>query len=74
MVSVYTDSDCHNLVATGTSGELSTSGIPVPVPDNSSINLYARDSVGSQNSGCSSQPLNYLESNPPLVGTRSTSN
>jgi glucose/arabinose dehydrogenase len=63
-VNLYTDPDCLTPVATGTSDEFEAAGIPVQVPDNSSTSLYAADSVAGISSGCSSQPLTYVEQSP----------
>jgi hypothetical protein len=63
-VSLYTDPACQTLVATGTSDELESGGIRVHVPDNSSTSFYAADSVAGISSGCSSQPLGYVEHSP----------
>jgi glucose/arabinose dehydrogenase len=63
-VSLYTDPACQTLVATGTSDELESGGIRVHVPDNSSTSFYAADSVAGITSGCSSQPLGYVEHSP----------
>jgi hypothetical protein len=63
-VSIYTDPACQTLAATGTSDELESTGIVVQVPDNSSTSFYAEDSVGASASGCSTQPLVYVEQSP----------
>lgn len=63
-VNLYTDPGCHTLAATGSSDELESSGIAVPVPDGSSTSFYADDSVAGVSSGCSSEPLDYVERSP----------
>ena len=63
-VTIYTGPGCQTQVATGTSDELASTGIPVPVSDNSTTSLYARDSVAGVSSACSTDPLSYLESSP----------
>jgi hypothetical protein len=63
-VSIYTDPACETLAATGTSEELESPGIPVHVPDNSSTSFYAKNSVGTSTSGCSTRPLIYVEQSP----------
>jgi glucose/arabinose dehydrogenase len=66
-VNLYTDPGCQTLVATGTSDELSSSGIQVKVPDNTSTDFYATDRVGTTTSACSTNPFNYLEESPAGV-------
>ncbi|HEY6771652.1 MAG TPA: PQQ-dependent sugar dehydrogenase, partial [Solirubrobacterales bacterium] len=63
-VGIYTDPACQTLVATGTSDELVSGGIPVHVPDNSSTSFYAADSVAGVSSACSGAALNYVEQSP----------
>jgi glucose/arabinose dehydrogenase len=63
-VRIYTDPACQTQAATGTSDELESGGIAVHVPDNSSSTFYAADSVAGISSGCSSQPLDYVEQSP----------
>jgi glucose/arabinose dehydrogenase len=67
-VHLYTDPGCRALAATGTSDELSNGGIAVSVPDNTSTDFYASDSVGGANSPCSVHPLTYLEESAPAGG------
>jgi glucose/arabinose dehydrogenase len=64
MVSIYSDPGCQVPIGTGASGELETSGISVQVPDNSTTDLYAADSVGENISDCSSSALTYREQSP----------
>jgi glucose/arabinose dehydrogenase len=66
MVTLYTDPGCTKAVASGSSDALESSGIPVPVRDNSSIELYADDRVAGVSSPCSAGPLTYTESSPPV--------
>jgi glucose/arabinose dehydrogenase len=66
-VRLYADPACKALVATGTSDELSSSGIQVQVPDNGSTDFFATDTVGAATSACSSHPLTYLEESPAGV-------
>ena len=63
-VTIYTDPSCQTPVASGTSDELASPGIPVDVSDNSSTVLYANDRVGDAVSGCSTAPLTYEERSP----------
>ncbi|HEY1238691.1 MAG TPA: PQQ-dependent sugar dehydrogenase [Solirubrobacterales bacterium] len=63
-VTLFSDPGCQTPVATGTSEELASSGIPVPVPDNSTTTLYARDSVAGVASACTIDPLTYVEQSP----------
>jgi glucose/arabinose dehydrogenase len=60
-VTIYSDPACQSQLATGTSDQLASSGIPVMVPDNSTTTLYANDTVAGVSSGCSSEPLTYVE-------------
>jgi glucose/arabinose dehydrogenase len=64
VVHLYTDAACQSPTATGTSDELSSSGIKVSVPDNSSTEFYATDTVGTATSPCSSHPVKYQEESP----------
>jgi glucose/arabinose dehydrogenase len=63
-VTLYTDPACQTPIATGTSDELESGGIAAQVPDNSSTSFYAADSVAGVTSGCSSEPLTYVEQSP----------
>jgi hypothetical protein len=63
-VTIYTGAGCQTPVATGTSDELASTGIPVHVPDDSVTSLYARDSVAGVSSACSGDAVSYVESSP----------
>jgi glucose/arabinose dehydrogenase len=69
-VSLFADPACRTPVASGTSDELESSGIPVQVPDNSSTSFYASDAVAGISSACSSEPFTYLEQSPAGAFTR----
>jgi hypothetical protein len=60
-VTLFTGAGCETPIAAGTSDELASSGIPVRVPDNSTTNLYAWDSVAGVHSACTTEPLTYVE-------------
>jgi glucose/arabinose dehydrogenase len=64
-VRIYSDPGCKTEVGAGTSDALESGGIPVHVPDNSSVELYANDRVAGVTSPCSGRPLAYAESSPP---------
>jgi hypothetical protein len=70
VVTIYTDPGCQTPVASGTSDELASAGIPVDVSDNSSTQLFANDRVGNAVSGCTTEPLTYVERSPVVAPTK----
>jgi glucose/arabinose dehydrogenase len=64
IVNLYTNPACQTPAATGTSDELSSSGIQVKVADNTSTDFYATDTVGAATSSCSVAPLTFVEESP----------
>lgn len=68
-VTLYTDPGCDTPFALGTSDDLDSHGIFVPMPDNRTIDLYATDSVAGVTLACSG-PLTYVESSPAAAPRR----
>jgi hypothetical protein len=66
-VKVFGNSACSGSpLATGSDSALSSTGIPVPVPDDSTTTLFATTTdESSQTSGCSSTSATYVEDSTP---------
>jgi hypothetical protein len=72
-VSLYTDSSCSTLAATGTATAFASPGIPVTVPANSSTTFFATATdVSNNTSPCSGTSTTYVEDSiPPQVSVDS---
>ncbi len=72
-VSLYTDSSCSDLAASGSATSFGSPGIPVTVPPNSTTTFYAKAMDVSDNpSPCSTAFATYVEdSTPPAVSVDS---
>lgn len=64
-VTLYSDSSCETIMATGTSEEFSSNGLEVTVAENASTNIYAKsvDDLGNR-SGCALL-TNYIHDTLP---------
>ena len=68
-VTLYSDPGCQTPVGFGSSDDLASPGIQASVSDNSSTQLYANDRVGDAVSGCTTEPLSYVEQSPAAAIT-----
>lgn len=64
IVSIYSDSSCSALVASGPAATFSGEGIQVPVADNSTTGFHAVATLAGISSGCSSSTISYQEVTP----------
>lgn len=64
IVSIYSDSSCSALVASGPAATFSGEGIQVHVADNSTTGFHAVATLAGISSGCSSSTISYQEVTP----------
>jgi hypothetical protein len=64
-VSIYGDPSCGTPVSSGSGAQFASSGIEVPVADNSETSFSAKATIAGFVSGCSPAPLVYREVTPP---------
>lgn len=67
-VSLYSDSTCSSLLATGAADTNGNYSITVTVSNNTTTNIYAKAVSGGTSSGCTTQYLSYVhDSDGPLI-------